>query len=43
MVGKTKMQRWKSAVMTWLNKEQIQVTQPQIQSDYDENGNFIGF
>ena len=43
MVGKTKMQKWKSAVMTWLNKEQIQVTQPQIQSDYDENGNFIGF
>lgn len=43
MVGKVKMQRWKSAVMTWLNKEQIQVTQPQIQSDYDENGNFIGF
>ena len=43
MVGKTKMQRWKSAVMTWLNKEQIQVSQPQIQSDYDENGNFIGF
>lgn len=41
MVGKTKMQRWKSAVMTWLNKEQIQVTQPQ--SDYDENGNFIAF
>lgn len=41
MVGKTKMQRWKSAVMTWLNKEQIQVSQPQ--SDYDENGNFIGF
>ena len=33
----------KSAVMTWLNKEQIQVTQPQVQSDYDENGNFIGF
>ena len=43
MVGKTKMQKWKSAVMTWLNKEQIQVSQPQIQSDYDENGNFIGF
>lgn len=43
MVGKTKMQKWKSAVMTWLNKEQIQVTQPQIQSDYDENGNFIAF
>ena len=43
MVGKTKMQKWKSAVMTWLNKEQIQVTQPQVQSDYDENGNFIGF
>ena len=43
MVGKVKMQRWKSAVMTWLNKEQIQITQPQIQSDYDENGNFIGF
>lgn len=43
MVGKTKMQKWKSAVMTWLNKEQIQVTQPQIQSDFDENGNFIGF
>ena len=41
MVGKVKMQRWKSAVMTWLNKEQIQVSQPQ--SDYDENGNFIGF
>ena len=41
MVGKTKMQKWKSAVMTWLNKEQIQVTQPQ--SDYDENGNFIAF
>lgn len=41
MVGKTKMQRWKSAVMTWLNKEQIQVAQPQ--SDYDENGNFIRF
>ena len=41
MVGKTKMQKWKSAVMTWLNKEQIQVTQPQ--SDYDENGNFIRF
>ena len=41
MVGKVKMQRWKSAVMTWLNKEQIQVTQPQ--SDYDENGNFIAF
>ena len=41
MVGKTKMQKWKSAVMTWLNKEQIQVTQPK--SDYDENGNFIGF
>lgn len=43
MVGKNKMQRWRSAVMTWLNKEQIQVSQPQIQSDYDENGNFIGF
>ena len=43
MVGKVKMQRWKSAVMTWLNKEQIQISQPQIQSDYDENGNFIGF
>ena len=43
MVGKTKMQKWKSAVMTWLNKEQIQVSQPQIQSDYDENGNFIAF
>lgn len=43
MVGKTKMKKWKSAVMTWLNKEQIQVSQPQIQSDYDENGNFIGF
>lgn len=43
MVGKNKMQRWKSAVVTWLNKEQIQVSQPQIQSDYDENGNFIGF
>ena len=41
MVGKTKMQKWKSAVMTWLNKEQIQVSQPQ--SDYDENGNFIAF
>ena len=41
MVGKTKMQKWKSPVMTWLNKEQIQVTQPQ--SDYDENGNFIAF
>ena len=41
MVGKTKMQKWKSAVMTWLNKEQIQVTQPK--SDYDENGNFIAF
>lgn len=41
MVGKTKMKKWKSAVMTWLNKEQIQVSQPQ--SDYDENGNFIGF
>ena len=43
MVGKNKMQRWKSAVMTWLNNEQIQVSQPQIQNDYDENGNFIGF
>lgn len=43
MVGKNKMQRWKSAVMTWLNKEQIQVSQPQIQNDFDENGNFIGF
>lgn len=41
MVGKTKMQKWKSAVMTWLNKEQIQVAEPQ--SDYDENGNFIAF
>jgi len=41
MVGKTKMQKWKSAVMTWLNKEQIQVAEPQ--SDYDENGNFIRF
>lgn len=41
MVGKTKMQKWKSAVMTWLNKEQIQVSQPK--SDYDENGNFIAF
>lgn len=41
MVGKNKMQKWKSAVMTWLNKEQIQVAQPQ--SDYDENGNFIAF
>ena len=43
MVGKTKMQKWKSAVMTWLNKEQIQVTQPQIQSDYDENGKLYRF
>lgn len=43
MMGKNKMQRWKSAVMTWLNKEQIQVSQPQIQNDFDENGNFIGF
>lgn len=41
MVGKNKMQKWKSAVMTWLNKEQIQVSQPK--SDYDENGNFIAF
>lgn len=43
LVGKTKMKKWKSAVMTWLNKEQIQVAQPQIQNDFDENGNFIGF
>ena len=43
MVGKNKMQRWKSAVMTWLNNEQIQVSQPQNQSDFDENGNFIAF
>lgn len=41
MVGKNKMKKWKSAVMTWLNKEQVQVSQPQ--SDYDENGNFIAF
>lgn len=41
MVGKNKMKKWRSAVMTWLNKEQVQVSQPQ--SDYDENGNFIGF
>lgn len=41
MVGKTKMQKWKSAVMTWLNNEQIQISQPK--SDYDENGNFIAF
>lgn len=41
MVGKNKMKKWKSAVMTWLDKEQIQVAQPQ--SDYDENGNFIRF
>ena len=43
MVGKNKMKKWKSAVMTWLNKEQIQVTQPSQISDFDENGNFIGF